>query len=101
MRTRIVLAFRAAMVETSLIMGGVHPRLLVLDAPRQHELDASDSRSYIKRFHDMSTKRANPVQLVLSAIDPAIVPEGCMDEIWEPPFKFDDELRFLGSLSKE
>jgi hypothetical protein len=95
-RTRIVLAFHAAMVETSLMMGGVHPRLLVLDAPRQHELDASDLRSYIKRFHEMSTKRADPVQLVLSATDPAIVPEGCMDAIWEPPFELDDEPRFLG-----
>jgi hypothetical protein len=99
-RTRIILAFHAAVVETSLMMGGVHPRLLVLDAPRQHELDASDLRSYIKRFLEISAKQAHPVQLVLSAIDPEIIPGGCMDAIWEPPFKFNDKPRFLGPSPK-
>ena len=85
-RTRIVLAFHAAMVETSLLMGGTHPPLLALDAPRQHELAAADLRSYIERFHKMSAKRPTPIQLVFSATDPAIVPEGCTDEIWKPTF---------------
>lgn len=95
-RTRLVLAYHAAMVETSLIMNGNHPRLLVLDAPRQHELSAEDLRAFIARFHDMSTKLDVPVQLVFSATDPEVVPEGSVDEVWRPSFRLDSELRFLG-----
>lgn len=97
-RTRIILAFHAAMVETSLLMGGVHPRLLVLDAPRQHELDATDLRSYITRFYEMSAKQTQPVQLVFSASDPAIISKAHVDAIWEPLFKFEEGRRFLGPL---
>jgi hypothetical protein len=82
------------MVETSLIMQGSHPRLLVLDAPRQHELAAADLRSYIERFHAMSTRQADAVQLVFSATDPDVVPDGRVDAFWTP--RFDDESHFLG-----
>lgn len=96
-RTRIVLAYHAAMVETSLRMNGKHPRLLVLDAPRQHELSAEDLRAYIARFHKMSSKLEEPVQLVFSATDPEVVPKDSIDKVWEPPFDFDGEPRFLGA----
>lgn len=95
-RTRLVLAYHAAMLETSLMMGGAHPRLLVLDAPRQHELSAADLRAYIERFHSLSIKQKEPVQLVFSATDPEVVPETCVDALWKPPFTFDDGSRFLG-----
>jgi hypothetical protein len=97
-RTRIVLAFHAAMVETSLLMEGVHPRLLVLDAPKQHELAAQDLRSFIRRFYEMSAKQADPVQLVYSATDASIVPDGCADEIWKPLFECDADpyVHYLG-----
>lgn len=95
-RTRLVLAQHAAFLETSLQMGGVHPRLLVLDAPRQHELSASDLRSFLERFYMMSAKTTPPVQLVFSATDPAVIPEGKVDQTWEPTFDFGGELRFLG-----
>jgi len=85
-RTRIVLALHAAMVETSLVMNGSHPRLLVLDAPRQHELSAPDLRSYIERFHALSTRQGRPVQLVFSATDPGVIPEGQVDALWKPSF---------------
>jgi hypothetical protein len=102
-RTRIVLAYHAAMVESSLRMNGVHPRLLVLDAPRQHELSAEDLRSYIERFHAMSvaeqSKGSSPIQLVFSATDPAIEPSGKVDSIWMPSFRFNEGPRFLGPAS--
>lgn len=85
-RTRIVLAFHAAMVETSLLMGGTHPRILVLDAPKQHELAPEDLRSFIGRFYKMSAACSTPVQLIYSATDPAIVTDGCTDMIWKPTF---------------
>ncbi len=96
-RTRIVLALHAAMVEASLLMEGCHPRLLVLDAPRQHELSAADLRAFIERFHATAKKASPPVQLVFSATDPEIVPKGRIDSLWEAPFTFNNEPRFLGS----
>jgi hypothetical protein len=95
-RTRLVLAYHAAMVETSLAMKGVHPRLLVLDAPRQHELSAADLRSFIERFYAMSTKHDPAVQLVFSATDPEVMPADRVDVVWKAPFVFDGEPRFLG-----
>ena len=90
-RTRLVLAYHAAMLETSLVMKGSHPRLLVLDAPRQHELNAEHLRSYFERFYKMAARQPHPVQLVFSAKDPGLVPKGRVDALWTPPFTFRDE----------
>jgi len=95
-RTRLVLALHAAFLETSLAIGGAHPRLLVLDAPRQHELSAPDLRSFVKRFYAISCKEKVPVQLILSATKPEVAPKGMIDVTWEPSFRFEKKLRFLG-----
>ena len=97
-RTRLVLAYHAALVETSLHMKGVHPRLLVLDAPRQHELNADDLRAYITRFHGVSSKQAMPTQLVFSATDPEVVPSDLVDRVWKPQFATADGPRYLGPV---
>lgn len=96
-RTRLVLAYHAALLETSLEMGGVHPRLLVLDAPRQHELSAADLRAFIDRFYALRTKDGQPIQLVFTASDPEVMPEDRIDQLWEPAFDFLGERRFFGS----
>lgn len=98
-RTRIVLAYHAALVDVSILMEGQHPSLLVLDAPRQQELSAEHLSAYIKRFHAMSAKLAIPVQLVFSTKDPDVAPRGCVDAIWKPGFDANGEPRFLGVLS--
>lgn len=96
-RTRLVLALHAAIVETSIAMNGVHPRVLILDAPRQHELSATDLRSFLDRFYSMSRQQNPPIQLVFSATDAAVIPEGKIDAIWQPAFAFAENLRFLGA----
>jgi hypothetical protein len=83
------------------MMNGAHPRLLVLDAPRQHELAAADLRAYIERFHAMSVKQGEPVQLVFSATDPEVVPTASVDALWEPRFTVDGAPRFLGPADAE
>jgi len=97
-RTRLVLALHAAFLETSLAMGGSHPRLLLLDAPRQHELSAPDLRSFVKRFYEMSSKATVPVQLILSATKAEVAPKGMIDRTWEPSFMSDRKRRFLGRI---
>jgi DNA repair exonuclease SbcCD ATPase subunit len=99
-RTRLVLAFHAAVLETSLKLDGEHPPLLILDAPRQHELSAVDLRSFVEKFCRMARSLdVNSPQLVFSASDPDVVPPECIDRLWKPTFAFGDELRFLGPVS--
>ena len=86
------------MVETSLLMGGNHPRLLVLDAARRFELGAQiDLRSFIEYFYRLSKDREQPIQLIFSATDPEVVPEPSIDMLWKPTFETDGETHFLGA----
>ena len=98
-RTRIVLAYHAAMVETSLKTGGCHPGFLVLDAPKQHELHAEDLGAFVRRFRDMVASQPIPVQLVIAATEQDFVDEKLADALWRPAFGTRDEPRFLGARS--
>jgi hypothetical protein len=93
-RTRLVMAFHAALLETSLAMTGNHPPVLVLDAPRQHELSAADVRAFVDRFQRVVAGRA---QLVLSATDPNVVTPGEGVRVWLPTYKEGDTIHYLGS----
>jgi hypothetical protein len=95
-RTRLLLAFHGALVETSLGLDGEHPKVLVLDAPKQHEMSAADLRSFLERFYKLSSAHKSSVQLVFSATDPEVAPEGMIDALWEPRFETEEGLRFLG-----
>jgi hypothetical protein len=96
-RTRIVLAFHAAVLETSLATHGSHPRLLVLDAPRQHELSAADLKSFVDRFYSRFSTEESLVQLVLSASDADVVAADQADSIWVPTIDFGGGPRFFGA----
>lgn len=95
-RTRIVLAYHAALLETSLALGGHHPRLLLLDAPRQHELAARDLQEFTRRFCERFGSGPAPVQLVITATDRDVVPPDCLDQMWEPPFVSEGVRHFFG-----
>jgi hypothetical protein len=95
-RTRIVLAFHAAVLQTSIEMRGNHPNLLVLDAPRQHELSAADLRSFVDRFHTLFSTEGRVVQLILSASDSDVVGPDRADAIWTPTFDLGEGPRYLG-----
>jgi hypothetical protein len=98
-RTRIVLALHAAVIETSHILNGNHPKLLVLDAPKQHELNADDLAAFVQKFYRLFSTGDRPVQLVLSATDASVVPSECLDAVWEPQFPGPDGLHYLGPPS--
>ena len=100
-RTRIVLAYHAAMVETSLKTGGCHPGFLVLDAPKQHELHAEDLGAFVLRFRDMVASQPTPIQLVIAATEQDFVNENLADAIWRPAFGTQQEPRFFGAGSVE
>ena len=95
-RTRIVLAFHAALLEVSLNRGGNHPGWLVFDAPKQHELSQADFDSYVERLKQLADKHAGRVQVVFSVADLKTQIEPT-DEIWDPSFKnAKGKPRFLG-----
>jgi hypothetical protein len=95
-RTRLVLAYHGAVLETSLKMNGFHPPLLVLDAPRQHELSPEDVHLFVERFARVAEGVSPPVQLVLSATDQSVVGKGSETTVWSPSFPVEDGYRYLG-----
>lgn len=95
-RTRIVLAFHAALMEVSLARGGNHPGWLLFDAPKQHELNQADFDAYTDRLKLIATKYAGRVQVVFSAADLKTQFESG-DEMWIPGFTIDGVPRFLGN----
>ena len=96
-RTRIVLAFHAALLEVSLARGGNHPGWLLFDAPKQHELSQEDFDSYTQRLHMIAARYPGRVQVVFSVADLKTQFE-VGDEVWQPGFGVDGEPRFLGPL---
>ena len=95
-RTRIVLAFHAALMEVSLARGGNHPGWLLFDAPKQHELNQADFDAYTDRLKLIATKYAGRVQVCVSAADLKTQFESG-DEMWIPGFTIDGVPRFLGN----
>jgi hypothetical protein len=96
-RTRIVLAFHAALLEVSLARGGNHPGWLLFDAPKQHELSQTDFDAYTDRLSLIATRFPQRVQVVFSVAD-LKTQFYAGDEVWIPTFTVDGNPRFLGPL---
>jgi len=95
-RTRIVLAFHAALLEVALARGGNHPGWLLFDAPKQHELSQSDFDAYTDNLTVLAAKYPQRVQMVFSVADlKTQIQAG--DEVWLPRFATaEGKPRFLG-----
>ena len=98
-RTRIVLAFHAALLEVSLARGGNHPGWLLFDAPKQHELSQIDFDAYAARLQLIATKYPGRVQVVFSVADLKTQFQPG-DQVWRPSFTMDGNPRFLGPVEK-
>jgi chromosome segregation ATPase len=98
-RTRIVLAFHAALLEVSLARGGNHPGWLLFDAPKQHELSQTDFDAYTSRLVLVAAKYPGRVQVVFSVADLKTQFE-VGDEVWGPNFIFGANPRFLGPIEE-
>jgi hypothetical protein len=99
-RTRIVLAFHAALLEVSLARGGNHPGWLLFDAPKQHELSQVDFDAYTDRLQMLAVKYPGRVQVVFSAADLKTQFQ-VGDEVWHASFTIDGEPRFLGDVGAQ
>jgi hypothetical protein len=97
-RTRIVLAFHAALVELSLKMGGSHPRFLVLDTPKQHELHSADLKAFVHRYLQLAATYSGDLQLVIAATELEFLEGATGEHIWHPYFSVAGKPRFFGQL---
>ena len=99
-RTRIVLAFHAALLEVSLKRGGNHPGWLLFDAPKQHELNQDDLDAYVQRLRRLAAVYEGRLQVVFSVADLKTQLE-VTDEVWEPMFlNAEGRPRFLGPVGE-
>jgi archaellum component FlaC len=94
-RARVALAFHAALLEVALEMGGHHPGWLLLDAPKQHELDREDLRAYVDRLRSLDDKYPRRVQAILSIADTSL-PLPSDTTVWRPTFGDSEGARYLG-----
>ncbi|MGH8604114.1 MAG: hypothetical protein ACREXR_15480 [Gammaproteobacteria bacterium] len=98
-RTRIVLAFHAALLEVSLARGGNHPGWLLFDAPKQHELSQVDFDAYTEQLQRLAARYPGRAQVVFSAADLKTQFQ-VGDEVWHPTFTMDGKPRFLGPVDE-
>lgn len=94
-RTRYVLALHAAIVETSIEMNGSHPPFLILDAPKQQELEPADLAAFISVCVKVFGEQTPPFQLVVGAKDRDIFKKA-PDETWKPMFPSPTGDHYLG-----
>ena len=99
-RTRIVLAFHAAVLEVALERGGNHPGWLLLDAPKQHELHQDDLNAYLGRLRDVARRFPGRTQVVFSVAD-LQMPTAQDTVTWQPGFATADGQRYLGPTASK
>ncbi|MGE3760773.1 MAG: AAA family ATPase [Kofleriaceae bacterium] len=95
-RLRLILAYHAALLETSFELGGNHPPLLLFDAPKQHELDPDDFGAYMNELRKVFLGKH--VQVVISSRTDIPKEEG--DVAWTPAFPGEKHPWFLGPVPK-
>jgi len=98
-RTRIVLALHAALLEASLSVGGCHPRVLLLDAPRQQEIAEKDLIAFVEGLRALRDEYRTQVQVVLAVVDFGIT-LGATDIEWAPTCIVDGKPRYLGPVAQ-
>lgn len=95
-RIRIVLAFRAAMLEVaSEIDSESNLGLLILDTPKQQEIDEKDLRNYFIKLEELA-KRYKNIQIVFSSTE---YTQNISDDdsLWLPTYEGKEQLMYLGN----
>jgi len=92
-RSRLVLAIHAAMFETYLESKDRQFRFLILDTPKQHELDGADLANYLKELQLVCDKYGG--QIIISSTEYRH-PIGGNDREWLPEYPGTDQPMYLG-----
>jgi hypothetical protein len=73
-----------------------HPPLLILDTPKQHELDTDNLRAFVNRFVEMEKKYKVDLQLVVAAKELEFLDPIDDTFVWRPFWGTGDDARFFG-----
>lgn len=92
-RSRLVLAIHAAIFEAYLENPSNPFRFLILDTPKQHELDGRDLANYLQKLQEVCDKYGG--QIVISSTEYHHV-IGDSDKEWLPKYPGTDQLMYLG-----
>ncbi|CAA0107140.1 Uncharacterised protein [Zhongshania aliphaticivorans] len=94
--TRMVLAFHAALIELILVEKLPFPGFLILDTPKQHELENEDFDKYIKELKVLSATYKH-VQFIFSATS-YLYDGDDKDKCWRPGFAIGADNMYLGQV---
>lgn len=94
-RIRIILAFRAALLEVASEVGSEsNLGLLILDTPKQQEIEEKHLRNYFMKLEELA-KNYNDIQIVFSSTEyTQEISEH--DALWVPTYEGKEQLMFLG-----
>jgi hypothetical protein len=93
-RSRLILAIHAAIFEHYLSEPDRPFRFLILDTPKQQELDSNDLGAYLSALRDLCD--AHDGQIVISASEYRHA-LGAGDAEWAPSFAYGKKMMYLGS----
>jgi hypothetical protein len=92
-RARLVLAIHGAIFEKYLELESRPFRFLILDTPKQHELESPDLARYLNALQDLC--ELNDAQIVVSSTEYRH-PIGGKDKEWLPSYPFPEKPMYLG-----
>lgn len=96
-RQRIVLAYHAALLETSFVLDGCHPGLLIFDGIIQHEISLNDIRAYLQKIVDIKAKYNKSLQIIFSITAEDFNLGNMKDKVtWKPEKIVNGKKWFLG-----
>jgi len=93
-KVRVVLAFHAALIE-NLVANKSPIKLLVLDTPKQHEINNDDLDRYFKALKTVC--EAGDVQIIFSTTEYKYIGDK-FDATWEPRYDGDEQKMFMRSI---
>jgi hypothetical protein len=92
-RSRLVLAIHAAMFEAYLENSDNPFRFLILDTPKQHELNGADLANYLQELQAVCDKHGGQIVISSTEYRHAI---GVSDKEWLPQYPGVDQPMYLG-----
>ena len=84
LRIRTVLAFHAALFEYGLEKDVNHPKILILDTPKQQELKPKHLQAYFKKLRTLCNQYSN-AQVIFSSSELKFK-ETDNDKVWKPNY---------------
>lgn len=99
LRTRAVLAFHAALFQYGLENDVNHPRILILDTPKQQELKTDDLQEFFKKLKVLCDQYSE-AQVVFSSSEFQFTPTD-QDRVWTPNFPGEKHPMYLGVSGTE